>query len=192
MRTRSKYLSAALGIVVVGGAVAMGVWALTSSKADQPPPPPAAAVTDLTNAPAPPIRNQFIDITGRFFVVPWDDRELGPEQKAANPWYNPAWEQFSECATKGGLQAKLDPSKKFSQVDLDRLVAQLNREYPDAEANKQIPAQATGKVRGDAGVFLTCAEEWLTKTPRQMYELTGVPNQWWPPTTGVASPSPAR
>ena len=194
MRGAGKYTAAALALIAVGAALTTGALALTNSRADQPPPPPAAAVTDVAKGPPPPSRNQFIDITGRFFVVPWDDRELSLEQKVANPSYDPAWEKFAQCAAQGGLDAKLDNSQKFSQVDLDRLIGQLNREYPNAEANKHIPAKAAGKVSGHAGAFLACAEEWLTKTPQEMYELTGVANKWWPEVStdlGSATDGPA-
>lgn len=126
------------------------------------------------------VPNQFVGFQGVFHVTTWDDRALTPEQKAADPSYNPAWVPFSECLAERGLEVRPDASQKFSQADLDRLLERLNKEYPDPDANKKFPFEATGKVSGDAGIFFDCAEAWLTKTPQEIHAITGVPNMWSP------------
>lgn len=136
---------------------------------------------DPTIPPFDGLPHRFIGFQGAFNVPVWDDRNLSDEEKANDPWYNPSWVPFSACLADRGLEIRSDPSQPFSQADLDRLLARLNAEYPDPEVNKQFPYHATGKVSGDAGIFFDCAEEWLTKTPREIYEITGVPNLWWPP-----------
>jgi hypothetical protein len=145
---------------------------------------------DPTIPPLEGLPNRFIGFQGVFHVPLWDDRNLSDEEKAKDPWFNPSWAPFSECLAGRGLEVRADPSQQFAQADLDRLLARLNSEYPDTDANKAIPYDAKGKVEGDAGVFLDCAEAWLTKTPQEIYELTGVPNEWWPP-KALATATPA-
>ncbi|MCC7366331.1 MAG: hypothetical protein IT303_18380 [Dehalococcoidia bacterium] len=168
---------------ILVGLVAGGL----SSSADEPSPPSGPVITRTEDAPLPQFRNPFINMEGRFFVHQWDDRVISEEAKRADPWLNPAWEPFAGCLAGRGLEVRHDPSQPFDQDDLDTLLDRLNRAYPDPAANLRIPQRAGDSVPGDAGAFLACAEEWLTKSPQEIYELTGVPSRWWPP-----EPTPRR
>ncbi|MCK9521300.1 MAG: hypothetical protein M0R74_20095 [Dehalococcoidia bacterium] len=144
-------------------------------------------VTDPQDAPPPAAWNPFI-MDGRFYVAPYDDRHLSDEQKVAALVYNPAWKPFGQCMEEKAVEVRADRSVPLSQQDLDRLVERLNREYPDAEKNKLIPLDPSGYVTGDAEVFLRCAEQWLTKSAKEIAEITGEPNEYWPLPTATENP----
>ena len=155
-------VSAASAAIIVGSAT----WALANDGHGSSLPP---AVTDATAFPT-PYFHPFVSFDGTFFVHPWDDREIGEEAKRSNPLYNPAWVPFSECVAAGGLEVRADPSTKYDQQDLDRLLERVNRENPDRAANLRLPPKPTGS----AGTFVRCAEEWLTKSPAEIEKLTGI------------------
>lgn len=148
-------------------AIILGSIAWAAAGEEDPLPP---VIQDPRDAPV-PYFHPFISFEGNFFVHPWDDREIGAEAKLADPLYNPAWVPFSQCVAAGGLEVRADPSKKYNQQDIDRLVERLNRENPDKAQNLKTPPKPTGS----AGVFTRCAEEWLTKSPAEIEKLTGVP-----------------
>lgn len=157
-----------------------------TTKDDDHPTPANPALSPNADRP-----NPFVGFSGVFHAPVWDDRELSDEQKAADPVFNPAWVPFSQCLADRGLEVRPDPSQKFSQMDVDHLLERLNAEYPDVNANRQIPFHATGKMPGDAGTFLDCAEAWLLKTPQEVYDLTGVPNEYLPSEpSATVSPAP--
>lgn len=141
-------------------------------------PPPAAGITPVDGRPAP-----FVSYQGVFGVSQWDDRALSEREKAADPRLNPAWVPFSQCLADRGLKVRPNPSQPFTQADMDRLIVRLNVEYPDRDANNKLLFEPGG----DAANFLECAHEWLTKSPQQIYEITGVPNRWWPPDATVTA-----
>lgn len=91
----------------------------------------------------------------------WDDRELSPEQKAANPLPpDPRWAPFGECMAARGFETRAIPTQAFTQADLDRLLISVNAAMPNPEVNKQFAANA--KLPGIAGAFVACADEWLS------------------------------
>ncbi len=116
----------------------------------------------------PPAFNRWISPeSGRFFVFPYDDRELGDEQRAANPVYDPRWEPFAACVEAKGVAAReSSSSSRFSQADLDALLERVNRERPDAKANLKLNKGA--KLPGVAGAFLACADEWLALSNEEL------------------------
>lgn len=181
-RSRLSILAAGAGL----GAVTIASVALVSQGFAGA--PASRPIASLAEAPSPPaLPYEFISSDGRFTVSLWDDRALSPAQKAADPWVNPAWGPFAGCMEKEGY-VLLAPGQPASQETIDALLARLNRENPDAAANRQILAQSLSRAQGEARAFLACASAWLTKSPKEIYELTGVPNNWYPP---QAAPSPA-
>ena len=111
------------------------------------------------NGPVPPAHSRWIRGDGRFAVQEYDDRQLPVEEKAKQPAYNPRWEPFSKCLASEGFAQGRIASRPFSQADLDRLLADVNSERPDASANRQL---SSGQgVSGLAGAFLRCADTWL-------------------------------
>lgn len=119
-------------------------------------------VATTVSAPSPPPFNRWIDpATGKFYdPIIWDDRELGPEQKAAKPLPpDPRWAPFSSCMADRGFETRNDPSEAFSQADMDRLVAEVNAARPDTAANKLVNGNAT--LTGLPRAFVDCADQWL-------------------------------
>ena len=156
-----------VGIVALGLTFgAAGALALNNQSGQDTPPAPRGTV----DAPALPRQNRWIQY-GEFFVEPWDNRALLPEAKAKTPWYDPRWRVFNGCLEGQNVFIRTDRTKPFSQSDIDELVKQVNGARPDRNANRLI---GTGdKVSGIAGVFLECADRWLSKDPSQ-YAAEGV------------------
>lgn len=152
--------------------------AATASVARSPSRPPV--ITDIASAPTPGFRNQFVNDEGRFWVSPYDDRAMSDDAKRQNPVTNPAWEPFATCMEQAGIVVRSEPDAAFTQVDLDRLLAKLNAEYPDIAANKKLPLRFTGAATDDRSAFLICAGESLTKSAKEIYDTTGVPNDYYP------------
>lgn len=165
-------LAAAASSAIIAGSFA---WAQSQSASGGEPP---SIIQRPEDAPTPRIPNRFVNWEGKFYVLPWDDREIRDEAKRDDPVYNPAWVPLSECLAGRGLEVRANPAAKFSQDDLDRLLERVNRENPDPAANLTIPAKASGHLAGAAGAFIDCAEQWLTKSPEEIAKLTGAP---WPP-----------
>lgn len=146
------------------------------------------SVESTRSGPPPPAMPfLFLDAQGEFTAPQWDDRELGAEQKAADPFFNPAWRPFAACLSAGGLEVRSNPQAPFSQLDLDAVLKKVNADYPDAAANRLISQNGIDSAQGTAKTFLSCALAWLEKSPREIFELTGVPNAYYPP---KASPTP--
>jgi hypothetical protein len=123
----------------------------------------------------------FIDGSGKFVAPNWDDRALSDEQKEDDPSLNPAWAPFSTCLAEGGLEVRNDASQPFTQNDLDAVVERVNKDFPDREANKTIMDRGYRTAGGSAGTYLRCAYDWLLKSPQEVFELTGEPNDHYPP-----------
>ncbi len=164
MNRRSTLL---VGIAVVGLTFgAAGALALNNQGGPGTPPPPRGTA----DAPPLPPQNRWIQY-GEFFVEPWDNRVLPPEVKAKTPWYDPRWRPFNQCLEGQNVLIRADRTKPFSQPDMDELVRQVNDARPDRNANRLI---GTGdKVSGIAGVFLECADKWLSRDPSE-YAAAGV------------------
>lgn len=62
----------------------------------------------------------------------------------------------------------------------------MNREHPNEDSNKQIARLGIRGASGSAQAFLQCAYAWLSKSPQEIYEITGEPTEWWPPDTQAA------
>lgn len=145
---------------------------------------PVEPVERLEDAPPPPaLTYEYLDASGTFVAPEWDNRDLGDEKKAADPWVNPAWQLFGQCLADGGLEVREDKAEKLTQKHIDKLLERVNKEHPNKDSNKQVARQGLRGAAGSARVYLTCAYEWLSKSPREIYELTGEPNEWWPPQT---------
>jgi hypothetical protein len=151
----------------------------TASPSSAAAPTRGSGVKDLASAPTPVRSNQFV-YEGHFWVYPWDDRELGPAAKLANPVINPAWEPFAKCLEAAGVVARLQPGAPFGLTDLDALLVRLNAEYPDTAANEKIPFRFDAPVTDDKSAFLVCANDWLTRSAQEIYDITGVPNDYYP------------
>jgi hypothetical protein len=184
-----KRLRSASLLVASAGAVALVIaiaFARGGGASPTPPPPGVPAFADTASAPAPVFRNQFVNDAGQFWVYPYDNREgLSAEQRANNPVVNPAWEPFASCMEGAGVGVRSQAGAAFAQSDLDRLLANLNREYPDTAANRRIPVHATTEVSGNGKAFIDCANQWLTKSAQEIYEITGKPNAYYPVPTVI-------
>lgn len=109
----------------------------------------------------PPAYNRFIaPDDGRYYVLPWDDREISEDAKAATPWYDARWRPFGHCMADLGYEVRLDPGTPYSQSDLDELVRRVNESNPDTTRNRQVSGPED--VDGIARAFLLCAGQWLT------------------------------
>ena len=172
-----------LGVCAAGLGVAALAWGRDNGSPDaplsQPPIQPAGAGATPTRTGPPfardedvpkPYFHQFLGFDGIYYASRWDDRALSDEAKRADPVYDPRWPPFSQCVAAGGLEVRADPSTKYNQDDLDRLVARINRDNPDLPRNLQGPPPALSS----AGVFTRCALEWLTKSPEEIRKLIGV------------------
>lgn len=183
---RSIVRAALIASMAAGlGAVAVGLAGIFSEsiagKADQPPSLPHASVEE---APPPPALSfEFVSPEGRFQVTEWDNRAMSAEAKAKDPSFNPAWNHFGRCLADDGLEVRANPQGQFTQQDMDTLVERVNDESPDGSRNLAAVRGGIGEATGSAKTFLTCAYEWLHRTPKEMYELTGEPNNWYPPQT---------
>ena len=156
MNRRSTLLIGIAGIGLTFGAV--GALAVNIQSGPGAAPPPRGTA----DGPALPRQNRWIQY-GEFVVEPWDNRVLPPEAKAKTPWYDPRWRVFNGCLEGQNVFIRTDRTKPFSQSDIDELVKQVNGARPDRNANRLI---GTGdKVSGIAGVFLECADKWLSRDP---------------------------
>lgn len=189
----ARFGAAALASVVVSGVVISmliarqsspipGAGDLTSTgeqpTADVASPVVIPATATLTGAATgteeriPPKYNRFIrPDNGRFETLLWDDRPISDEAKAAQPWYDPRWTKFNQCLVAEGYDIRPDPTQPFSQRDLDALLARINSERPDGEANRQIGADIDA-VPGIAGAFLRCAH-WIAYS-REQWAANGI------------------
>lgn len=176
-----------LAVVLAVCAAGLGVVALAWARDNESPEAPLSAAPQAaadatvtpTRAGAPfsrdedvpkPYFHQFLGFDGIYYASRWDDRALSDEAKRADPVYDPRWPPFSQCVAAGGLEVRADPSTKYNQDDLDRLLNRVNRENPDPAQNLQRPPDPLSA----AGVFTRCALEWLTKSPEEIRKLTGV------------------
>ena len=174
-----------LGVCAAGLGVAALAWGRDNGSPEANPsespiqPAGAGATATPTRTSAPFARDEdvpkpyfhpFLGFDGIYYVSLWDDRALSDEAKRADPVYDPRWPPFSQCVAAGGLEVRADPSTKYNQDDLDRLLNRVNRENPDPAQNLQRPPDPLSA----AGVFTRCALEWLTKSPEEIRKLTGV------------------
>ena len=178
------------GLVALGASTGLVVtWVSGISDAKEPAGLPVSSDADVD--PPPPLGFLFLrPDTGRFTVTAFDDRELSDEAKAANPVFNPAWKPFADCLAQRGLAAGVfDPKGRFSQADLDRVLARVNADSPDRTANFALNgADAAGRTAlvaanprtQSAVTFLECAGQWLTKSPEELYKITGEPSEYYP------------
>ncbi len=139
--------------------------------ATQPPTPPCALpLTSTTCLPTPYFHPYVLFESGRFWMPPWDDREIGDEQKLADPLYDPAWLPLSDCLAAGGLEVRPDPTTKYNLQDVNRMLERVNLENPNKDQNLKGPPPSGSS----AAVFLRCANEWLNRSRDEIEKLTGV------------------
>ena len=164
MNRRSTLLVSIAAIGLTFGAV--GALAVNIQSGPEAAPPPRG----MADGPPLPRQNRWIQ-QGEFVVERWDNRVLPPEAKAKTPWYDPRWRVFNGCLEGQNVFIRTDRTKPFSQLDMDEFVKQVNGARPDRNANRLI---GTGdKVSGIAGVFLECADKWLSRDP-SAYAAEGV------------------
>ena len=124
-----------------------------------------------------------------FDVYPWDNRVMSDAERDKDPVHNPAWPYFETCMQASGSPVRAASQTRFAQKDLTAFVAELNRANPDSKPNLTIlqtsPAQRKAAVQPGSGAakavaFLDCANQWLTKSSKELFEATGVPNEYYP------------
>lgn len=152
------------GSVTLAGVIACFTGAIViaaeqRSESDLPP-------VDSADHSPPPYSRWIRPETGQFEAYTWDDRPISDAEKRAQPWYDPRWKPFSDCMVAEGYDVRADPTKPFSQQDLDEVVDRANAELPDVSANKQI-GSSTGDLSGIAGAFMQCGDRWLALTRDQ-------------------------
>ncbi len=177
----SKRRTLSLGAVGVGLALALvGAFAVMTSQTRATTPRQGPFTPEEIGLP-PEIVTEFMDAQGQFTAPLWDSRQLSDAQKAADPVFSPGWKPFSACMANAKFELRANPARPYVQADLDQLLARLNRENPEPHANLRLSARgAAQRPPGLASSYLGCAEQWLRKTPKQIYEITGEPNFWYP------------
>ncbi len=126
-------------------------------------PTPAGAYTaDGRFIPFPTVSTRWFEKDGLINLPIWDDRNLSPEQKAADPRDDPRWPDLVRCMVRAGFGAGLPPPDEFHQADLDRLVATINEDGPFLLAQPS-GLQYVGTPASDA--FVACADAILAHRP---------------------------
>ena len=143
------------------GTSVMVSGAFESSKGDQ----TAGAPTGVdgprqvvTEPPPLPAFNPWIDDLGKFWVPAWDDRHKTDEGAAEVT--DPRWPAFAACMEDRGHADIRGDDGDFRQPDMDRLLAELNEDYPDGVSNKRRPVE---DFTGRAADFLICADAELAR-----------------------------
>ena len=176
--------AAGLATMVIGAA------AVVSATADDDPSVPKLPVSDEAEVDPRPIGAfQFWNPQVGFYVHQWDDRQMSEEDKAKDPVSNPAWPPFEACMVAEGAPVRVRSIGPLTQAAISAFLGELNQANPDQEANLRLlqtpPAQrgalaSSGFSAVKAVAFLKCADEWLTKSPKEVYETTGVANEHYP------------
>lgn len=122
-----------------------------------------ATTADGVFIPYPPDEMRWMDKDGFIAVGPYDDRNLKPEEKAADPLVDPRWPDFVECMDAAGFGDNLPAPDLFRQDDLDRLVEAINEGGPFLEIDASGP-RYIGTPASDA--FMHCAQTVLSEPPR--------------------------
>lgn len=152
--------------------------------------PATLPVTDESQIDPRPIGAfQFWNPQVGFDVYPWDNRAMSDADREKDPVYNPAWPYFESCMQTAGAPVRAATSARFAQTDLNAFLGELNRANPDPKTNLTIlqtpPAQRKAAVQpgssaAKAVAFPECADQWLTKSSKELFEATGVPNEYYP------------
>jgi hypothetical protein len=98
----------------------------------------AAATVDVSKAlcrdeiqcPPPAHHSRFDRGDGFYRIPPWDDRQLSAEVKALDPRLDPFWPRFVQCMQSSGVGLDMPSPEQATQVDIDRLVDQVNATGP--------------------------------------------------------------
>lgn len=112
--------------------------------------------------PYPPSETRWMDKDGFLNAPQWDDRNLSPEEKAADPVHDPRWPALVRCTDAEGFGAGLPAPEEFVQADLDALVEEINQGGPFV-FREDSGRQYRGTPASDA--FTQCAEATLTEAP---------------------------
>jgi len=132
---------------------------------------------------------QFWNPQVGFDVYPWDNRRMSDADREKDPVYNPAWPYFETCMQAAGTPVRAASQARFAQKDMTTFVGELNRANPDSKANFRIlqtplserkTAFQAGSGSAKAVAFLDCANQWLTKSSKELFEKTGIPNEYYP------------
>ncbi len=176
---------AGAGITFVFGTIA--IVNVTSGDSQAPAKLPVADGSQVDSRPLGAF--QFWNPQVGFDVYPWDNRAISGADHDKDPVYNPAWPYFETCMQASGSPVRAASQTRFAQKDLTAFVAELNRTNPDSKANLTIlqtsPARRKASVQPGTGAaravaFLDCANQWLTKSSKEVFEATGVPNEYYP------------
>lgn len=122
-----------------------------------------ATTADGVFIPYPPDEMRWMDKDGFIAVGPYDDRNLKPEEKAADPLVDPRWPDFAECMDAAGFGDGLPEPDLFRQEHIDRLVEVINAGGPFLEIDASGP-RYVGTAAADA--FMNCAQVVLVGPPR--------------------------
>lgn len=120
--------------------------------------PPASVWTDDRDVRLPPGEMRWLDKDGFVAAMPFDDRDLTPEEKAADPLNDPRWPDLARCLERAGW-AGLPAPGDFVQADLDLIVATVNRGGPFLMFEDDGP-RYLGTPESDR--FIGCAQEILS------------------------------
>ena len=132
---------------------------------------------------------QFWNPQVGFDVYPWDNRAMSDADRQEDPVYNPAWPYFETCMQSAGAPVRASSQARFAQTDLTAFLVEINRTNPDPKANFTIlqttPTQRKAALQPTSGAakavaFLDCADQWLTKSSKEVFEATGVANEYYP------------
>lgn len=122
-----------------------------------------ATSADGVFIPYPPDEMRWMSKEGFIEIGPFDDRNLSPEEKAADPLLDPRWPDFVGCMGAAGFGDGLPEPELFRQEHFDRLVAAINAEGPFLEIDASGP-RYVGTAAADA--FVNCAQVVLAGPPR--------------------------
>lgn len=188
LKARAGRMLALAGIGIIAAIIgAMAVANATPGGSQAPAQLPAS---DESQVDPPPVGAfQFWNPQVGFHVDAWDNRQMSDADREKDPVYSQAWPYFERCMQTAGAPVRASSQARFSQKDLTSFLVDLNRANPDAKANFTIlqtaPAQRRavvqpGSVAAKAVAFLECADQWLTKSSKEVFEATGVPNEYYP------------
>lgn len=91
---------------------------------------PSRALYPPGQAPTPLPMSRFAREDGFFAITPYDDRQLSPERKAADPVQDPRWPGFVRCMQAAGFGLSIRDPERTTQADIDALLAEVNRSGP--------------------------------------------------------------
>lgn len=188
LRTHQIRMLALAGVAIM--AIVVGTIAVVNARSGESQAPAKPPASDESQVDPRPIGAfQFWNPQVGFDVYSWDNRAMSDADREKDPVYNPAWPYFETCMQSAGAPVRASSQVRFAQRDLAAFLGELNRANPDPKANFAIlqtaPAQRKATLQPGSGAakavaFLDCADQWLTKSSKEVFEATGVANEYYP------------